>query len=111
MRVIRMRIPHIAFLNRDSRRPAINWAPTSCATCHQDLALNNDPLDVSHRELIAKAKWTTCLGCHDFHGNHKRLTQHKLEDAYAAKAIVDYLAGGPSPYGQDLKFPTQWKAQ
>ena len=52
----------------------------------------------------------TCLGCHDYHGNHKRPTQTKLGDAYATKAILDYLAGGTSPYGNDLKFPTQWKA-
>jgi len=89
----------------------VTMAPTSCKTCHQDLALKNDPLDVSHRELIAKAQWTTCLGCHDYHGNHKRLTQQKLEDAYATKSILNYLAGGPSPYGHDLKFPTQWGAK
>lgn len=72
--------------------------------------MKTDPLDVPHRELVAKGQWNTCLGCHDYHGNHKRLTQTKLQDAYAIKAIQDYLAGGPSPYGNDLKFPTQWKA-
>ena len=96
--------------HREHKGVRVTMVPTSCATCHQDLALKNDPLDVSHRDLIAKGQWTTCLGCHDYHGNHKRLTQKKLEDAYAAKTILDYLAGGPSPYGNDLKFPTQWKA-
>ncbi|MBR0757616.1 cytochrome c3 family protein [Bradyrhizobium jicamae] len=100
-----------ASCHREHKGVRVTMAPTSCATCHQDLALKNDPLDVSHRELIAKAQWTTCLGCHDYHGNHKRQTQQKLEDAYAAKAITDYLAGGPSPYGNDLKFPTQWGAR
>jgi hypothetical protein len=47
------------------------------------------------------------LGCHDFHGNHKRVAQTRLEDAHAISAIVDYLNGGPSPYGQDLKYPTK----
>jgi uncharacterized protein YjeT (DUF2065 family) len=96
--------------HREHKGVRVTMAATSCATCHQDLAMKNDPLDVSHRDLIAKGQWTTCLGCHDYHGNHKRLTQTKLEDAYASKAILDYLAGGPSPYGLDLKFPTQWKA-
>ena len=84
---------------------------TSCETCHQDLALKNDPLDVSHRDLIAKGQWTTCLGCHDYHGNHKRVPQHKLADAHTVKALQDYLAGGPSPYGNDLKFPARSRAQ
>jgi len=93
--------------HREHKGVRVTMEQTSCATCHQDLALKNDPLDVSHRDLIAKGQWTTCLGCHDYHGNHKRLTQTKLEDAYAAKTILDYLAGGPSPYGKDLKFPAR----
>ena len=96
--------------HREHKGVRVTMTPTSCATCHQDLAMKSDPLDVPHRELIAKGQWNTCLGCHDYHGNHKRLTQTKLEDAYATKAILDYLAGGASPYGNDLKFPTQWKA-
>lgn len=96
--------------HREHKGVRVTMAPTSCATCHQDLAMKSDPLDVPHRELIAKGQWNTCLGCHDYHGNHKRLTQTKLQDAYATKAIIDYLAGGTSPYGNDLKFPTQWKA-
>ena len=82
-------------------------APTACSTCHQDIALKNEPLDVSHRELAAKQQWATCLGCHDFHGNHKRVAQTKLDAAYSVKAITDYLAGGASPYGRDLKYPTK----
>jgi hypothetical protein len=100
-----------ASCHREHKGVRVTMAPTSCSTCHQDLALKHDPLDVSHRELIAKAQWSTCLGCHDYHGNHKRLTQHKLEDAYDTKAILDYLAGGTSPYGKDLKFPTRQAAE
>jgi|SoimicMinimDraft_3_1059731.scaffolds.fasta_scaffold71226_1 hypothetical protein len=96
--------------HREHKGVRVTMTPTSCATCHQDLAMKSDPLDVPHRELIAKGQWNTCLGCHDYHGNHKRLTQTKLGDAYSTKAILDYLAGGTSPYGHDLKFPTQWKA-
>jgi hypothetical protein len=97
--------------HREHKGVRVTMEHTSCETCHQDLALKNDPLDVSHRDLIAKGQWATCLGCHDYHGNHKRLTQTKLEDAYSTKAIQDYLAGGASPYGQELKFPSIWKAQ
>ena len=37
-------------------------------------------------------------------GPHLRVSLGYLD------AILDYLAGGTSPYGHDLKFPTQWKA-
>jgi hypothetical protein len=86
-------------------------APTSCATCHQDLVLKSDPLDVPHKDLVARGDWSTCLGCHDYHGNHRRVTQTRLEDAYQRTAIIEYLAGGSSPYGRDLKYPTRTGAK
>jgi Cytochrome c3 len=82
-------------------------AATACATCHQDLDLKREPLDVPHRELVASKQWNTCLGCHDFHGNHKRVTQTRLEDAYPSSAIADYLGSGLSPYGRDFKYPAK----
>jgi hypothetical protein len=68
------------------------------------MELKRDPLDVSHRQLSAFGQWGTCLGCHDFHGNHRRITQTRVADAYSAAAITTYLAGGPSPYGYEIKF-------
>lgn len=79
-------------------------APTVCAACHAGMELKRDPLDVSHRHLASAGQWATCLGCHDFHGNHRRRAQTRIADAYSAAAIADYLAGGPSPYGSDVKF-------
>ena len=52
-----------------------------CAACHNDLKLSNDPLDVSHEILAKDKKWETCLGCHDFHGNHRQRTPKLLIDA------------------------------
>jgi hypothetical protein len=93
--------------HREHKGGRVTMAPQSCSTCHQNLELKRDPLDVTHRELIARKQWTSCLGCHDFHGNHKRAVQTRLDDAYSKSAIIDYLAGGSSPYGRDLKFPTK----
>jgi hypothetical protein len=93
--------------HREHKGVRVTMPATACATCHQNLELKRDPLDVSHRELVARKEWTSCLGCHDFHGNHKRVTPTRLDAAYPPSAIFDYLAGGPSPYGHDMKYPTK----
>jgi hypothetical protein len=93
--------------HREHQGVRVTMAPTSCATCHQNMEIKSDPLDVSHRDLVARQQWSTCLGCHDFHGNHKRVTQKRLDEAYSRSAIIDYLAGGSSPYGRDLKYPAK----
>ena len=43
---------------------------TSCVHCHKDITLNHDPTTISHEDLIEAGQWESCLGCHDFHGNH-----------------------------------------
>ena len=96
-----------ASCHREHKGVRVTVAPVACATCHQKLELKHDPLDVPHRELVARKQWASCLGCHDFHGNHKRETQTRLIDAYSEAAIVEYLAGGSSPYGRDFKFPAK----
>jgi Cytochrome c3 len=97
--------------HREHKGVRVTMAPTACASCHQDLDLKRDPLDVPHRELVARKDWTSCLGCHDFHGNHRRATPTRLDDAAAVAAVVDYLNGGPSPYGRDFKYPAKTGAQ
>jgi hypothetical protein len=93
--------------HREHRGVRVTMSPTSCASCHQEMDLKREPLDVSHRELAQRKQWSTCLGCHDYHGNHRRMTQTRFDDAYPLSAIIDYLAGGPSPYGNDMKYPTK----
>jgi Cytochrome c3 len=97
--------------HREHTGVRVTMPATACATCHGDLDLKREPLDVSHRELVARKDWQTCLGCHDFHGNHKRTTPTRLNAAFPAAAIRDYLAGGPSPYGNDMKYPTKTGGQ
>lgn len=74
-----------------------------CSVCHDDFVLRNDPLDVSHRILVAEERWSSCLGCHDYHGNHAREVQTRIADTYATNIIRSYLAAGPSPYGADKR--------
>lgn len=72
-----------------------------CASCHQDTKIKKDPLDVPHDQLIARNEWESCLGCHDFHGNHQMVPTNKVEQIIAAEKIHTYFQGGPSPYGND----------
>ena len=80
--------------------------PTYCRHCHADLVLDRDPLDVSHRELVTTRRWDTCLGCHDYHGNHAHRAPRRLEEALPPAAIRGYLDGGPSPYGAPIRRAT-----
>ncbi|GAA3629901.1 cytochrome c3 family protein [Flavivirga jejuensis] len=75
-----------------------------CMNCHQDLAVENDPLDISHKDLIAKEEWFTCIQCHDFHGNHKYDVPTKLKDTIPMKAIKTYFEGGEDPFGTNKKY-------
>lgn len=78
---------------------------TFCRACHDSLVMKNDPLDVPHVDLVKQANWQSCLGCHDFHGNHVRTTPERLANALPTAAILAYFGQGPSPYGDIKKSP------
>lgn len=79
---------------------------TICSYCHDDLELKNDPLDVEHFELVTDNKWSSCLGCHDFHGNHPHESQTAVSRAFDADVICDYFGNGISPYKNPKIFET-----
>ena len=70
-----------------------------CVSCHADLKVKNDRASPTHDYLVQGKQWSTCLQCHDYHGNHKWRTPLRLQDANALDAIDRYLQGGPSPFG------------
>jgi len=72
--------------------------PENCKYCHSEIKVKNDPLDISHANLIKLNNWNTCLACHDFHGNHKMKTPTRIDDMLKIKQIKDYFAGGDDPY-------------
>ena len=72
-----------------------------CMHCHQDTALENDPISPSHVELVKDDSWTTCLQCHDFHGNHMMTTPVDIREGVSEERIWRYFMGGPSPYGTE----------
>lgn len=75
-----------------------------CINCHDDLEVKNDPLDISHVQLIKKDNWGSCIQCHDFHGNHRYSTPELLKDTIPMTAIRSYLLGEKDPYGSDKKY-------
>lgn len=75
-----------------------------CVNCHKQTRLRKDPLDVPHDRLIVLERWETCLGCHDFHGNHIMKTTKTIEQIIPAEKIRAYFQGGESPYGDDRRY-------
>ena len=82
-----------------------------CQNCHGDTELKEDPLDVPHAELIKGEMWTTCLQCHDFHGNHEMLTPVVMKDTIPLFKIREYIQGGMSPYSDKKKYTASKKAR
>lgn len=76
-----------------------------CRNCHGDTEMSNDPLEISHKELVQREMWTTCLQCHDFHGNHIYEAAESIRDTIPVRVIRTYFEGGPSPYAETKKFP------
>lgn len=69
-----------------------------CRHCHEDTRLKRDPIDVPHEALVAAKEWESCLGCHDFHGNHLMTVRERVREAIPADRILAYFRGGASPY-------------
>lgn len=81
-----------------------------CQNCHKKTKLRKDPLDVPHDQLIKNQRWESCLGCHDFHGNHIMETKKLLNQAIPAKQIWAYFQGGTSPYGDRRHYKAKKEA-
>lgn len=96
--------PHLCIschLEHQGRRVTLKET-TYCATCHEETRLKKDPINVSHEQLIKADRWETCLGCHDFHGNHRMDTKTIVEEAWDPTEIRTYFEGGRSPYPKAL---------
>lgn len=81
-----------------------------CVNCHKKTKLRKDPLDVPHDQLITLNRWESCLGCHDFHGNHIMKTKKTVEQIIPAENIRAYFQGGVSPYGDDRHYKAKKEA-
>lgn len=80
-----------------------------CQHCHDDLTLQKDPIEPTHAVLVESERWPTCMGCHDFHGNHARDVPVDFDQRLDAGVVRSYLKRGENPYGPVLveaKEPT-----
>lgn len=75
-----------------------------CQNCHEDTEMKNDPLEVSHKELIEQEMWSTCLQCHDFHGNHIYHAAESMADTIPLATVKKYFNGDKSPYADVKKY-------
>lgn len=73
---------------------------TFCAHCHDKMKARHEALNPTHADLVAHKQWSTCLTCHDFHGNHDVKAPKSLDEARDLAAIRAYLADGPDPYAK-----------
>jgi hypothetical protein len=89
--------------HREHRGARITVQAGYCVRCHDQLEMKNDPLDTSHAVLVREGRWLTCLGCHDFHGNHAETAPTRLAEAHDARAVQRYFEGGASPYTSRLR--------
>lgn len=69
-----------------------------CIHCHDELKLKNDPVDVTHEQLIKDKNWDSCLSCHDYHGNHEMKLEVEINKSIALPVLNNYLHRGANPY-------------
>jgi Cytochrome c7 and related cytochrome c len=96
-----------ASCHREHSGRRVTVQPGYCRHCHGELEMKNDPLDVSHATLVRESLWLSCLGCHDFHGNHVMKSPTHLADAISSLRVGRYFQGDVSPYPTQLKKPAR----
>jgi len=90
--------------HREHKGGRVTNTMTFCKECHQDLVLKNEPLEISHEELTQQEHWTSCLGCHDFHGNHIMEEPSTMDKILTPNTIINYFKGSPSPYSDQKNY-------
>ena len=75
-----------------------------CRHCHDELKLSNDPVDTSHEELIRNKRWSTCLSCHDFHGNHRMKVPSRMARRIVDEKLEAYLKRGQQAYPGEIIY-------
>ncbi len=82
--------------------------PTYCKSCHRDTVIKNDPIKPKHKLLFETNQWTSCLRCHDFHGNHIHDTPVNLKKAPLYSEVMKYLEGErDNIYSDEFRWPAK----
>lgn len=69
-----------------------------CRHCHEEFSLKHDTISIPHQTLAKQQRWQTCLGCHDFHGNHKMALPTEVGKEISPNRITEYFKGAASPF-------------
>lgn len=85
--------------HREHQGNRVSVSISMCSYCHEKLVMKKDPLDVKHEQLVKQKRWGSCLGCHDFHGNHQYKAPTKIAQKISPLVIEDYFKSRKSPYG------------
>lgn len=96
--------------HREHKGKRVTVSIDFCSNCHKNLQVKNDPLDVSHARLIQFQRWNTCLGCHDYHGNHVMKIATRIKDAHSVATIKSYFQGKAGLYSKALHFKAKKKS-
>lgn len=75
-----------------------------CRVCHDSLTINNDSVSISHADLIKSNDWDSCMGCHDYHGNHVMKMKTDVGSIIPKIKINRYFKGGDSPYSNRKRY-------
>lgn len=95
---------HCVSCHQEHKGVRVTSAPDNCKHCHEELIVKEDPLDVSHQQLVDEKRWDTCLQCHDFHGNHEMHVSKTASDMLDKKLIHDYFKGQEDPYSSNKLY-------
>ncbi len=90
--------------HQEHKGARVTTSYTFCSHCHKKLKIQSDPLDVTHQKLIAEKNWSSCLGCHDYHGNHIMELKTTFDEKIPLGEIIEYFSGGSSPYSQEKVY-------
>ena len=85
-----------------SGRRISHFKVTDCKLCHKETHIEDDSISVPHHELIKRKDWDTCMGCHDYHGNHDMKLETNLKQRIKLKKIQSYFNTAPFPYSGEL---------
>jgi len=75
-----------------------------CQHCHTKLSIKKDVLTISHATLVKQKQWKTCLGCHDYHGNHRMTINKEMDNLISERVVLNYFQGATSPYSLQKKY-------
>ncbi|MDH5219273.1 MAG: cytochrome c3 family protein [Gammaproteobacteria bacterium] len=100
---------YCASCHREHRAQRVSMSPSACKACHAKLSLKRDPLTITHKSLVEKKQWNTCLGCHDYHGNHALKSPSLILGRIKEQEILEYFGAGDTPYPLPKKYKAKEK--